>query len=93
MNYIITESQQSLIRRMKSIEDEIHVSLEENDPCEYSRFEQYMRIVINEAISNVISDENVYFNNSKEIFDFRDKITPLFEEQIRDYYDIIGMDC
>lgn len=96
MKIIITESQHNLIRRISQIEDKINPSLMRNDPCEYSRYEQYRRIVINDAISMMTEDgnQNLHsFNNLSinDVFNFRDQLIPLFDEKIRDHYD--NVDC
>ena len=67
-----------------------------NDACEYSRYEQYRRVVINDAISMMTQDEDGNshsFDNlsANDLFNFRDQLIPLFDEKIRDHYD--NVDC
>lgn len=95
MKILITESQRSLIRRISRVEDKIGVSLMRNDACEYSRYEQYRRVVINDAISMMTHDEDqgrYSFHNlsASDIFNFRDQLIPLFDERIRNHYDKYG---
>ena len=97
MKILITESQRSLIRRISQVGDKIGVSLMRNDVCEYSRYEQYRRVVINDAISMMTNDEEqgrYSFHNlsASDIINFRDQLIPLFDERIRNHYDKYG-DC
>lgn len=96
MKILITENQRSLIRRISLVEDKINPSLMRNDPCEYSRYEQYRRVVVNDAISMMTQDEDQTshsFDNlsANDLFNFRDQLIPLFDEKIRDHYD--NVDC
>lgn len=96
MKILITENQRSLIRRISLVGDKINPSLMRNDPCEYSRYEQYRRIVVNDAISMMTQDEDGNshsFDNlsANDLFNFRDQLIPLFDEKIRDHYD--NVDC
>jgi hypothetical protein len=96
MKILITETHHNLIRRIGRVENKIGTSLMENDPCEYSRYEQYRRVVINNAILMMTHDEDQTshsFDNlsASDIFNFRDRIIPLFDEKIRDHYD--STDC
>lgn len=96
MKILITENQRSLIRRISLVGDKINPSLMRNDPCEYSRYEQYRRIVVNDAISMMTQDEDQNshsFDNlsANDLFNFRDQLIPLFDEKIRDHYD--NIDC
>ena len=96
MKILLNENQHNLIRRIGLVEDVIGTSLMENDPCEYSRYEQYRRVVINDAISMMFQKEDQTshsFDNlsANDIFNFRDQIIPLFDEKIRNHYD--NIDC
>jgi hypothetical protein len=93
MKIIITESQHSFIRRMELIDSAIDRALYVNDPCEYSRFEQYQRIVLNMAIEDVVYSENMLSSPPKERIEFKDNIIPLFYDKIRAYYDLFEEDC
>ena len=93
MKIIITESQHSFIRRMELIDSAIDRALYVNDPCEYSRFEQYQRIVLNMALEEVIHSEKMAVSHPKETFEFRDNIMSLFYDKIRAYYDLFEEDC
>lgn len=89
MKIIITESQRDLIRRIGLIKKSVEEALLNNDPCEYSRFNQYKKFVMNDAISSVVENDNVEFTLSK-LITFRDQIIHMFENQIREYYDKYG---
>jgi len=96
MKILLNENQHNLIRRIGRVEDVIGTSLMENDPCEYSRYEQYRRVVINDAISMMFQKEDQTshsFDNlsANDIFNFRDQIIPLFDEKIRNHYN--NIDC
>ena len=96
MKIIITESQYDLIRRLETITPILSEILLRNDPCEYSRFEQYNRIVINEVISNMIARYQLEksFKTIKEVDDFRTNVmNPLFGKMIKDHYDSFDSIC
>ena len=96
MKIIITESQYDLIRRLETITPIVIETLSWNDPCEYSRFEQYNRIVINEVISNMIARYQLEksFRTIKEVDDFRTNVmNPLFGKMIKDHYDSFNDLC
>ena len=99
MKIVLNENQYILVRRIGRVEDKIGTSLMENDPCEYSRYEQYRRVVINDAISMMTHDEDQTshsFDNlsASDIFNFRDQIIPLFDEKIKNHYEKYGdRDC
>ena len=99
MKIVLNENQHILVRRIGRVEDKIGTSLMENDPCEYSRYEQYRRVVINDAISMMTHDEDQTshsFDNlsASDIFNFRDQIIPLFDEKIKNHYEKYGdRDC
>ena len=95
MKILITENQRSLIRRISRVGDKIGLSLMRNNVCEYSRYEQYRRVVINDAISMMTHDEEegrypFYNLSANDLFNFRDQIIPLFDEKIRNHYDKYG---
>ena len=85
MKIVITESQRNLLRRIGLIKEAVHLALQKSDPCEYSRFNQYKRIVMNDSISSVIETSQTEFTLS-ELIKFRDEILPMFEDEIRGYY-------
>jgi len=92
MKILLTENQHTLIRRVGKVSEKIDESLKDNDPCEYSRYEQYIRTVINGAISMMVHDEGLEGHpfdklNANDFFNFRDKLIPLFSEKIKNYYD------
>ncbi len=95
MKILLNENQHNLVRRIGRVEDKIGLSLMRNDACEYSRYEQYRRVVINDAISMMTHDEDrstYSFDNlsASDLFNFRDQLIPLFDERIRNHYDKYG---
>jgi hypothetical protein len=96
MRIIITESQHSLLRRLDLFGTYLDESLFYNDPCEYSRYEQYKRVVINETLGVIIAREqlNNVFNRIDDVDNFRDNILiPLFEDRIKEHYHSFDGKC
>jgi len=71
-------------------------SLFYNDPCEYSRYSQYKRVVINETLGVIIAREQLtnVFKTTEDVDNFRDNVLmPMFDDRIRKHYDSFEGKC
>jgi hypothetical protein len=96
MKIIITESQNDLLRRLGVINNILDEIIKSHDPCEYSRYEQYKRIVANQTIDTFIFRENLWLSikTPQEYNEFKSDIFfPYFEEKIKEYYDSFDDKC
>jgi hypothetical protein len=93
---IIKESDHTLLRRLGSFRDILEESLQFNDPCEYSRYEQYKRTVISYAVGIILVREKIKspFKSVKQFDNFRDNVLyPLFEDRIKEHYHSFDGKC
>ena len=96
MKIIISESQHSLLRRMDLFETYLEEILPFNDPCEYVHYNQYRRVIFNEALGMILAREQLYnvFNTIDDVDNFRDNVLiPLFDGRIREHYDSFQDKC
>ena len=96
MKIIISESQHRLLRRMGLYGEYLRECLYWNDPCEYSRYYQYRRIVINESLARLVTSEQLLnvFKTVLEIDAFKENVLiPLFDDLIKNYYDSFQDKC
>jgi hypothetical protein len=94
-----TKDYQLMIRRrMSDITEIVENVLDDSDPCEYSRFNQYKRFIYNNVMhgvfyySTVLQSQKIEFQK-EEIEKFKDdllKVMSLFDDMIRKYYDTYG---
>jgi len=76
-----------LRRRIEKFEEELNITLRESDPCEYSRFDQYKRGIMNYTLIPFLDDEGISLDSKQNVFDIRDLLIELFENKIREHYD------
>ncbi len=76
-----------LRRRIQKFEQELNITLRESDPCEYSRFDQYKRGIMNYTLIPFLDDEGISLDSKQNVFDIRDLLIELFENKIREHYD------
>ena len=76
-----------LRRRIQKFEQELNITLRESDPCEYSRFDQYKRGIMNYTLMPFLDDEGISLDSKQNVFDIRDLLIELFENKIREHYD------
>jgi len=77
----------ALRRRINLFDHELNTTLRESDPCEYSRFSQYKRGIMNYALTPFLSDENISLDSDENFFEIRDYLLKIFENKIRLHYD------
>jgi hypothetical protein len=96
MKILITESQYSLLRRLDLFIPVVQEVMLYEDPCEYSRFEQYKRIVIRSSLGIMMNREKLsyYFPTTRSFNEFRENTLPPFlHDQIKEYYDSFEGKC
>ena len=76
-----------LRRRIQKFEQELNITLRESDACEYSRFDQYKRGIMNYTLIPFLDDEGISLDSKQNVFDIRDLLIELFENKIREHYD------
>jgi hypothetical protein len=86
MKIIITENQNSLIRRYQTVKDEALKQMEVSNPCYYNDhfdFDRYKRDIINSSINEVVGDLGI---DEKMLSMFRDQMLNDLIGVIRRYY-------
>jgi hypothetical protein len=76
-----------LRRRIQKFEEELNITLRESDPCQYARFNQYKRGIMNYTLMPFLDDEGISLDSKQNVFDIRDFLIELFENKIREHYD------
>jgi hypothetical protein len=79
-----------ILRRLTKFEGELEITLRESDPCEYSRFDQYKRGIMNYTLMPFLDDENIHLDSKQNVFTIRDFLIKIFENKIRLHYDAYG---
>jgi hypothetical protein len=96
MEIIISENQNSLLRRYSTIKNEVYNRMDGSDPCYYSSyhdFDRYKRDVLNAAIDQVIEEDGLDID-TRVWADFRNKLLYDLNDIIKDfYYDFISEKC
>jgi hypothetical protein len=83
-----------LRRRINKFEEELNTTLRESDPCEYSRFDQYKRGIMNYTLMPFLDDEGIHLDTKQNVFTIRDFLIKIFENKIREHYDVYSeMNC
>ena len=83
-----------LRRRINKFEEELNTTLRESDPCEYSRFDQYKRGIMNYTLMPFLDDEGIHLDSKQNVFTIRDFLIKIFENKIREHYDVYSeMNC
>jgi hypothetical protein len=77
----------ALRRRINLFDHELNTTLRESEPCEYSRFSQYKRGIMNYTLTPFLSDENISLDSDENFFEIRDYLLKIFENKIRLHYD------
>ena len=76
-----------LRRRINKFEEELNTTLRESDPCEYARFNQYKRGIMNYTLTPFLTDENISLDSDENYFEIRNYLLKIFENKIRLHYD------
>ena len=86
MKIIITENQNSLIRRYQTVKDEALKQMGVSNPCYYNDhfdFDRYKRDIINSSINEVVGDLGI---DERSLDHFRNELSSNLNGIIRRYY-------
>lgn len=89
MRIIITENQNTLVRRYLKIKNEVYNRMDGSDPCYYSTyhdFDRYKRDVIKAAIDEITEEEGLEIE-PREWSNFRNEILYDLNDIMKDFYD------
>ena len=89
MKIIITENQNSLVRRYHKIRNEVHNRMDGSNPCyyrDYHNFDKYKRDVLRGAIEEVIEEEGLEINPRSWV-NFRNEISDMLNDEMKEFYD------
>jgi hypothetical protein len=96
MKIMISENQNSLLRRYSAIKNEVYNRMDGSDPCYYSYyhdFDRYKRDVLNAAIDQVIEEDGLDID-TRVWADFRNELLYDLNDIIKEfYYDFISEKC
>ena len=89
MKIIITENQNTLLRRLLKIKDEVHNRMNRSNPCyyrDYHNFDKYKRDVLRGAIEEVIEEEGLEIDPRSWV-NFRNEIFYMLNDEMKEFYD------
>ena len=77
----------ALRRRINLFDHELNTTLRESEPCEYARFNQYKRGIMNYTLASFLNNENISLDSDENYFEIRNYLLNIFENKIRLHYD------
>jgi hypothetical protein len=87
----------ALRRRINLFDHELNTTLRESEPCEYARFNQYKRGIMNYTLASFLNNENISLDSDENyideetlisyLFEIRNYLLNIFENKIRLHYD------
>jgi len=86
MKIIITENQQTLLRRYHMIKDQVYKQMNTSNPCyynDYFDFKKYKEDIINSSVNEVVGDFGI---DERELESFKGKLLNNLIGIIRKYY-------
>jgi hypothetical protein len=89
MRIIITENQNTLVRRYLKIKNEVYNRMDGSDPCyynDYHNFDKYKRDVLRAAIDEVTEEDGLEIE-PREWTNFRNELLYDLNDIMREYYD------
>ena len=89
MRIIITENQNTLIRRYLKIKNEVYNRMDGSDPCyynDYHDFDRYKRDVLRAAIDEVTEEDGLEIE-PRVWTNFRNELLYDLNDIMREYYD------
>jgi hypothetical protein len=89
MRIIITENQNTLVRRYLKIKNEVYNRMDGSDPCyynDYDNFDKYKRDVLRAAIDEVTEEDGLEIE-PREWTNFRNELLYDLNDIMREYYD------
>jgi hypothetical protein len=94
MRIIITENQNTLVRRYLKIKNEVYNRMDGSDPCyynDYHNFDTYKRDVLRAAIDEVTEEDGLEIE-PRVWTNFRNELLYDLNDIMREYYDIFIME-
>jgi hypothetical protein len=94
MRIIITENQNTLVRRYLKIKNEVYNRMDGSDPCyynDYHNFDKYKRDVLRAAIDEVTEEDGLEIE-PRVWTNFRNELLYDLNDIMREYYDIFIME-
>jgi hypothetical protein len=88
MKIIITENQNTLVRRYLKIKNEVYNRMDGSNPCyyrDYHDFDKYKRDVLRSAIDNVTDEEGLEIEPRSWV-NFRNEISYMLNDEMMEYY-------
>jgi len=89
MRIIITENQNTLVRRYLKIKNEVYNRMDGSDPCyynDYHDFDRYKRDVLRAAIDEVTEEDGLEIE-PRVWANFRNELLYDLNDIMREYYD------
>lgn len=89
MRIIITENQNTLVRRYLKIKNEVYNRMDGSDPCYYNNyhdFDRYKRDVLRAAIDEVTEEDGLEIE-PRVWTNFRNELLYDLNDIMREYYD------
>ena len=89
MRIIITENQNTLVRRYLKIKNEVYNRMDGSDPCyynDYHNFDKYKRDVLRAAIDEVTEEDGLEIE-PRVWTNFRNELLYDLNDIMREYYD------
>ena len=88
MKIIITENQNTLVRRYLKIKNEVYNRMDGSNPCyyrDYHNFDKYKRDVLRSAIDNVTDEEGLEIEPRSWV-NFRNEISYMLNDEMMEFY-------
>jgi hypothetical protein len=88
MKIIITENQNTLVRRYLKIKNEVYNRMDGSNPCyyrDYHNFDKYKRDVLRSAIDDVTDEEGLEIEPRSWV-NFRNEISYMLNDEMMEFY-------
>ena len=88
MKIIITENQNTLVRRYLKIKNEVYNRMDGSNPCyyrDYHNFDKYKRDVLRSAIDDVTDEEGLEIEPRSWV-NFRNEISHMLNDEMMEFY-------
>ena len=89
MKIIITENQNSLVRRYHKIRNEVHNRMDGSNPCyyrDYHNFDKFKRDVLKSAIDEITDEERLEID-PRSWANFRNELSYMLNDEMKEFYD------
>jgi hypothetical protein len=89
MKIIITENQNTLLRRVLKIKDFVYKRMNTSNPCyyrDYHNFDKYKRDVLRASIEEVIQEEGLEIDPRSWV-NFRNELSYMLNDEMKEVYD------